>query len=126
MFLAKETAAMATVHASHDRTQAPPAGWVRTIVIVCGSLPVFPCDQVVWVDRGGLNGELGGRCGYGWGAWRGLVRFEDVQAAEFLVDEGQWLESLRLENLLVEPCLHLVLLLLGKFLVGIVDVSVEL
>jgi hypothetical protein len=73
MFLAKETAAMATVDASHNRTQAPPAGWVRAVVIVCGSLPVFPCDQVVWVDWGGLNGKLGGRCGYGWGAWRGLV-----------------------------------------------------
>ena len=53
-----------------------------------------------------------------------LVRLEYLQASQFLVDERQGLESFRLEDLLIEPCLDFVLGRFGEFLVDIVDVSV--
>ena len=78
----------------------------------------------------GVEGELGkrGRSSRRLGHWRGggLVGFEDVKATKLLVDEGQGLELLGLEHLLVEPGLDLVLLDLGQFLVVVVDVAVEL
>ncbi len=36
------------------------------------------------------------------------------------------MEPFRLEDLLVEPCLHFVLLGFGEFLVGVVEVTIEL
>jgi hypothetical protein len=56
----------------------------------------------------------------------GIVGLEHFEAAQLQVDHGQRLEALRFEDLLVEPCLDLVLLLDREFLVGIVDVPVKL
>jgi hypothetical protein len=55
-----------------------------------------------------------------------LVRLEYFQAAQLLVDEGQGLEALRFEDLLVKPRLDFVLLGLGQFLVDVVEMSVQL
>ena len=55
----------------------------------------------------------------------GLVRLEDIQTAEFLVDQGKGLEALRLQDLFIEPGLNLVLLYFGQLLMNVVEVSAE-
>lgn len=59
---------------------------------------------------------------------RGLrfIGFENLEPTELLVDDSQGLESLRLQHLLIEPVLDLVLSRLGELLVDVIDVSVEL
>jgi hypothetical protein len=57
---------------------------------------------------------------------RRFVRFEDIEAFEFLVYNCQWLELLCLDNLFVEPILDFVLLYFGQFLVIVVEMSIEL
>lgn len=87
-----------------------------------GSLPVASRDDLVRVDRA-VDGQLASRDG-GHRDRARFVGFKDFEAAQFLVEQGEGLEALGLENLLVEPGLDLILGLLGKLLVGVVDVSV--
>jgi hypothetical protein len=56
------------------------------------------------------------------GRWRRgrAVGFEDVEAFELLVQYGERLELLRLDHLLLEPVLDLILLFLDEVLVVIV------
>lgn len=81
---------------------------------------MFPCDQFFGVDDrlGCLSRTSRDRQGLR------LVGFKDLEAAELLVDEGERLEALRFEDLLVEPRLDFVLLGFGEFLVDVVDVTV--
>lgn len=92
-------------------------------------------DEFVRID-GGHGGHIA-LCGWALGAAEapkaaradqqgGGVGLEDVEAAQFLVDDREWLEFLGLEHLLVEPCLDFVLLHFRQLLVGIVNVSVQL
>lgn len=57
------------------------------------------------------------------GGQNGFVRFKDVETAEFLIDNGEGLETLGLADLFVEPCPDLILFYFWQFLVRIVDVS---
>lgn len=75
-------------------------------------------DHFVGID--GLVGGLRRRAG---GEWRGLVGFENIEAAELLVDNRKGLEAFRLEDLFVEPSLDFVLLEFGQFLVGVIEMS---
>jgi hypothetical protein len=59
--------------------------------------------EVVRVDR-----DFGGFVEALWKGTR-LVRFEDFEAAELLVQNGEWLEFFGFQHLLVEPCPDLVL-----------------
>jgi hypothetical protein len=54
-----------------------------------------------------------------------LVRFEYIQTFQLLVYDCQRLEFLRLDDLLVEPILDLILLYLWEFLVIIVEMSIK-
>jgi hypothetical protein len=54
---------------------------------------------------------------------RGVVGFEDVEALELLVQDGEGLELLRLLHLRLEPVLDLILLFDDEVLVVIVEVS---
>lgn len=51
------------------------------------------------------------------------VRFEDVEAFELLIQYGKRLKLLRLDHLLLEPVLNLILLFLDEVLVVIVQMS---
>lgn len=53
-----------------------------------------------------------------------LVRFENVEPAQGLVDDIQGLELFRFADLFVEPALDFILRLFREFLVDVVDVSV--
>jgi hypothetical protein len=57
---------------------------------------------------------------------RRAVRFEDIEAFQLLVQYGERLELLRLDHLLLEPVLNLILLFLNKVLVVVVEMSVQL
>jgi hypothetical protein len=54
---------------------------------------------------------------------RRAVRFEDVEAFELLVQDGERLELLRLDHLLLEPILDLILLFLDEVLVVVIEMS---
>lgn len=60
------------------------------------------------------------------GGVRGVVRLEDIEAFEFLVEDGEGLKLLGLVHLRLEPILDLVLLLDNQVLVRVVEVSVKL
>lgn len=103
---------------------------VRADIAVCGSLPVRAGNVLVWVsaDGGGLvdgdmGGGAGGRVGGVVGGVRGVVRLEDIEAFEFLVEDGEGLKLLGLVHLRLEPILDLVLLLDNQVLVRVVEVS---
>lgn len=84
--------------------------------------------EFFWVD-GRLDGELAGRacsCRQRRRDRVGFVGFENFEAAQLHVDHGQWLEAFRFEDLFVEPSLDLILFFGREFLVGVVDVAVEL
>ena len=89
-----------------------------------GSLPVASCNDFVRIDRA-VDRQLASRGGGHRDRTR-FVRFEDFETAQFLVEQGEGLKALGLENLLVEPGLDLILGLLGKLLVSVVDMSVQL
>lgn len=83
---------------------------------------MFSCDEFLRVDDG--LGRLSRPSREGEGLC--LVGLKDLETPQFLVDEVEGLEFFRLEDLLVEPRLDLVLFGLGEFLVDVVDVAVEL
>jgi hypothetical protein len=80
-------------------------------------------DELVWIDRP-FEGELA-RCGSGRHRRR-LVGFENLKTSDLGVDDGERLESFRLEDLLVKPGLDFILGLFWQLLVIVVDVSVQL
>lgn len=90
-------------------------------------------DFLLWVstdDRGRWSlvagAVIGGAADMG-GRRRGrAVRFEDVEAFQLLVQDGERLEFLRLDHLFLEPVLDLVLLLLDEVLVVVVEMSAGL
>jgi hypothetical protein len=88
-----------------------------------------PCDLFLGVssDRGWLvDGMGGGVAGGVRGRLRGrggVVGFEDVEALELLVQDGEGLELLRLLHLRLEPVLDLILLFDDEVLVVVVEVS---
>lgn len=55
-----------------------------------------------------------------------LIRLEDFEAAQLLVNQRQRLEAFGLEHLLVKPRLDLILLFGWQLLVIVVDVSIQL
>jgi hypothetical protein len=88
-----------------------------------------PCDLFLGVssDRGWLvdgvgGGVAGGVRGRRWGC-RGIVGFEDIEALELLVQDGEGLELLRLLHLRLKPVLDLILLFDDEVLVVVVEVS---
>lgn len=60
------------------------------------------------------------------GGVRVVIGFEDIQAFQFLVEDCQRLELLRLDHLCLEPSLNFVLLYFLYILVLVVDVSIKL
>lgn len=88
---------------------------------------MLPCNQLLRVYNGLFLYPGGsGRVLYEARRGLGFVALEYLQPPQLLVDERQGLKALRLEDLLVEPCLDFVLGRLGKFLVNIVDVAIQL
>lgn len=64
---------------------------------------------------------MGRRCGK---RYRSIVvRLEDLQTAEFLIEYSQRLELLGFLDLLLEPVLHLILL--GLFQIGVIVIDVS-
>lgn len=86
----------------------------------------MPRDEFVGVDGSFERGFSSSSSSDWCGDRTRFVRFKDIEASEFLVDEREGLESLGFEDLLVEPRLDFILLLFCKFLVIVVDVSVQL
>ena len=89
------------------------------------SLPVFPCDFLVWVSPklgkfwyrcticGIRERRRGGR----------IVRFENFEPFELLVEYSERLELLRLGHLRLEPRLDFILFFLNQVLVNVVQMS---
>jgi hypothetical protein len=76
---------------------------------------------VVYVGGGVIRG-VGGRLR----RRRGVVGFEDVEAFELLVQNGEWLELLCLLHLRLEPVLDFILLLFDEVLVVVVEMSMNI
>ncbi len=55
-----------------------------------------------------------------------MIRLEDVQTLEFLVQDSQGLELLRLEHLLLKPVFDLILLFLFNLFVCVIQMPVQL
>jgi hypothetical protein len=55
-----------------------------------------------------------------------LIRFEYIQTFEFLVQHGQWLESLCFFHLDLKPVLDLILCAIFQVLVKVVEMSVDM
>lgn len=70
-------------------------------------------DRFLLRDRSSASGNL-------------IVRLEDIQSLEFLVQNSERLELLGLNHPLFEPIFNLILLLLLYLFVCIVQVSVQL
>ena len=122
MFLAEQPPALPAVDAAVHRTEAPAADGLRADVVAPRPLPVFSCYQLVGVDnrlwllrRPWCRRRGQGLC---------FVRLEDLEATELLVDHRERLKPFRLENLLVEPGLDVVLFYFGKFFVRIFNMPV--
>jgi hypothetical protein len=87
------------------------------------------CDLLLWVsaDKCGLMdyvcGGVTGRMRSGWWRRRGVVRFEYVEALEFLVQNCERLEFLRLLHLRLKPVLDFILLFFHKVLMIIIEMS---
>lgn len=99
------------------------------------ALPVGFCDYLVGIQAGfgqrgrsrsGMAGVGGARRSGRGGRRGGCVGLEDVEALEFLVEDGERLEALCLFHLVLEPVLDLVLLDVLQVLVVVVEVPVEL
>lgn len=79
-------------------------------------------------DRGGrglvTDAGVGAAAGVRGGRGRGrAVGFEDVEALQLLVQDGEGLELLGLDHLLLEPVLDLILLFFDQVLVVVVEMS---
>lgn len=140
VFLTEEPAALSAVDsllaASQGHLRARNrsfAGGIRTGISIAQALPVRAGDFLLrvsadggWLTCGmsgdGAAGGVGdwGRRGRGRG---GIIRLEDIEALELLVEDGEGLELLGLVHLLLEPGLDLVLLLDDEVLVGVVEMS---
>lgn len=59
------------------------------------------------------------------GNWRRIVRFEDIQSFELLIDDCKRLKFLRFNDLLVEPGLDFILFDSWQLLVVVVEVPVQ-
>lgn len=126
--LAKEAPAFPAINTSVYRSEPLSTSRIRAHVISRRALPVISRDIFLRVD-GNFDRELASGCCCSLQRRRnrvGFIRFEDIEAAQLHVDHRQRLEALRFENLFVEPCLDLVLFLGREFLMGIIDMAVEL
>lgn len=128
VLLAKESPAFPTVDVSVYRAKPLSASRIRTHIVPRRALPMTSGYEFFWVD-GRLYGQLAGRacsCRQRRRDRVGFVGFENFKTAQLHVDHGQRLKALRFEDLFVEPSLDLILFFGREFLVGVVDVAVEL
>lgn len=126
MHLAKQPSTFPAIDAASKGAQHFPTGRLRAQIVSRGALPVFARHEFLGINDGFERWTGCAGCGRARREGHRLVGLKNLQAAQLGVDERQRLESLGLEDLLVEPCLDLVLFYGGKFLVIIVDVAVEL
>lgn len=127
VLLAEKASTFPAINASVYRPEPLSTCRIRAHVISCRALPMMSRYEFLRVD-GSFNRELASGCCCGLRRRNkvGFIRFKNIEAAQLHVDHGQRLEALRFEDLFVEPCLDLVLFFGGEFLVGIIDVAVEL
>lgn len=127
MLFAEQLSAFPAIDATIAPTQPLPAHRLGARIVGRSSLPMFLRDDLVRVSHpyAGLCTDIhtasllcrrtrrGG----------GVVRFENVQPLQFLVQDRQRLKPFRLGHLVLEPCLDLILL---DFLeIGVVVVKVS-
>jgi hypothetical protein len=92
---------------------------------------MYACDFLLGVSSDwrrlvdDVGGGVAGRVRGGRRRCRGVVGFEYVKALELLVQDGKWLELLRLLHLRLEPVLDLILLFFYQVLVVVVEMSGE-
>jgi hypothetical protein len=95
-----------------------------TGIIVTMSLPVLSCNNLVrvWLSRRRF-GRRSRLDGYGAdGKALVVIRFKDIKSFEFLIEDRQRLELLRLDHLGFKPVFHFILPFVLEVLVDIVKV----
>lgn len=134
MFVTEEFATFPTVDASICGTQTSAAHWVRTSPIRSMSLPVRAGDGLIRIYRSRGWDWDGGRCRSRSRLWSRsgrvgalfVIRIEDVELLQFLVEDRERLKLLRLHHLRFEPCLDFVLLHGLEMFVCVVEMAIQL
>lgn len=126
VFLAEQPAAFSAVDTAVEGAEGPPTDGVETVVVACGALPVGSGDGEVRISFfGGRAAEFddGGEGGPGGDGDGGVVGFEDVEAFELLVEDGDGLEGFGFEHAFAEPGAYIVFFDFFDFFVDVVEVA---
>lgn len=120
MLVAKQLPALPAIDIAIRRTKPLPTSRIRATIVGPMSLPVVAFDDFIWIWGGSLLGcSAGDKVGRAWS----IIRLENIQILEFLVQNRQRLESLGFDHLRLKPILDFVLLYFFEVFVIVVKMS---
>ena len=130
MLFAKQLPTFPAVHVPIDPTKPFPTHWIRTGVIGVVSLPMLPRDELIRIydSRNGWFGSRGSAVGGDASTGRGsalLIRLENIQTLEFLIEYRQGLELFGFDDLTLEPIFDFILFNILQVPVGVVEMAIK-
>lgn len=120
MFVAEKPSTFSTVNLSIRLDESLPTRWLRAAIVRSRFLPVFPSNNFIWIRLRWFWNRCSCRSSR---RARGLVRLENIQPLELLIEHSQWLKSFSLDHLSFEPVFNFILFDHFQIFVNIVKVS---
>lgn len=122
MLIAEQLSALPAIDIAVRRAKPLPTSRIRATIVGPMSLPVVAFNDFIWIWWGSLlRCSLGNEIGRAWS----IIRLENIQTLELLVQNRQRLEFFGFDHLGLEPILDFILLDFFEVFVIVVKMSMR-